>query len=135
MWARPAMPAGPTAQTTAGGTHVGYLIGADIGSQSVKALLLDPGGREVASAGQAAVMSHPASGWAEQDPTQWRDGLAAAVRQALASAGKTSAGPVPAESPSVLRLPKSVALVVSASRAPSWPWTRAVTSRARIRWA
>jgi len=66
---------------------MGYLIGADIGSQSVKALLLDPDGREVASAGQAAVMSHPASGWAEQDPAQWRDGLAAAVRQVLATAG------------------------------------------------
>ena len=32
---------------------MGYLIGADIGSQSVKALLLDPDGREVASAGRA----------------------------------------------------------------------------------
>jgi len=66
---------------------MGYLIGADVGSQSVKALLLDPDGREAASAGQAAAMSHPASGWAEQDPAQWRDGLAAAVRQVLATAG------------------------------------------------
>src|SRR5258706_10867332 len=56
---------------------MGYLIGADIGSQSVNALLVDPDGREVASAGQACTMSHPASGWAEQDPAQWRDGLAA----------------------------------------------------------
>jgi xylulokinase len=66
---------------------MGYLIGADIGSQSVKALLVDPGGREVASAGQACTMSHPASGWAEQDPAQWRDGLAAAIRQVVATAG------------------------------------------------
>src|SRR5215469_16162073 len=66
---------------------MGYLIGADIGSQSVKALLLDPGGREVASAGRACTMSHPASGWAEQDPAQWRDGLAAAVRQLIAASG------------------------------------------------
>lgn len=66
---------------------MGYLIGADIGSQSVKALLLDPDGREVASAGQACTMSHPASGWAEQDPAQWRDGLAAAVRQLIAASG------------------------------------------------
>ena len=66
---------------------MGYLIGADIGSQSVKALLLDPAGREVASAGHAIAMSHPAGGWAEQDPALWRDGLATAVRKVLASAG------------------------------------------------
>ncbi|HEX9624572.1 MAG TPA: FGGY family carbohydrate kinase, partial [Streptosporangiaceae bacterium] len=66
---------------------MGYLIGADIGSQSVKALLLDPDGLEVASAARPAAMSHPASGWAEQDPAQWRDGLAAAVRRVLATAG------------------------------------------------
>src|SRR5262245_19529102 len=69
---------------------MGYLIGADIGSQSVKALLLDPDGREVASAGRGCTMSHPASGWAEQDPAQWRDGLAAAVRQVIATAGIAS---------------------------------------------
>src|SRR5262245_27073780 len=66
---------------------MGYLIGADVGSQSVKALLLDPDGQEVASAGQGCTMSHPASGWAEQDPAQWRDGLAGAVRQLLAASG------------------------------------------------
>ncbi|HEX9066144.1 MAG TPA: FGGY family carbohydrate kinase, partial [Streptosporangiaceae bacterium] len=65
---------------------MGYLIGADIGSQSVKALLLDPEGHELAAAGQSVTMTHPASGWAEQDPAQWRDGLAAAVRQVVASA-------------------------------------------------
>jgi xylulokinase len=31
-------------------------------------------------------MTHPASGWAEQDPAQWRDGLAATVRQVIATA-------------------------------------------------
>lgn len=62
---------------------MGYLIGADIGSQSVKAILLDPDGREIGSAGQACTMSHPASGWAEQDPAHWRAGLAAVVRRLL----------------------------------------------------
>lgn len=66
---------------------MGYLIGADIGSQSVKALLLDPDGREVASAARACTMSHPASGWADQDPGQWRDGLAAAVRELITTSG------------------------------------------------
>ena len=66
---------------------MGYLIGADIGSQSVKAVLLDPDGATIATAGQPHAMVHPASGWAEQDPALWRDGLAAAVRQVLATAG------------------------------------------------
>ncbi|HXP19560.1 MAG TPA: FGGY family carbohydrate kinase [Streptosporangiaceae bacterium] len=66
---------------------MGYLIGVDVGSQSVKAILLDPDGRELGSAGQGCTMSHPASGWAEQDPAQWQAGLAAAVRQLMASTG------------------------------------------------
>jgi len=66
---------------------MGYLVGADIGSQSVKAILLDPDGREIGSAGQACTMNHPASGWAEQDPGQWLAGLSAAVRQLLTGTG------------------------------------------------
>jgi xylulokinase len=62
---------------------MGFLIGADIGSQSVKAVLLDPEGRTVASAGQGCAMAHPANGWAEQDPAAWRAGLTSAVRQLL----------------------------------------------------
>ncbi len=70
---------------------MGYLIGADIGSQSVKVILLDPDGRQIGSAGQACTMSHPASGWAEQDPAQWRAGLASAVRQLLSQAAVRAA--------------------------------------------
>jgi len=66
---------------------MGYLIGADIGSQSVKAVLLDPGGQTVASAGQACAMLHPASGWAEQDPADWQTGLTIAVRQLITRSG------------------------------------------------
>jgi xylulokinase len=62
---------------------MGYLIGADIGSQSVKAVLLDPDGAIVGTAGHGYAMSHPASGWAEQDPGDWTRGLTAAVRQLL----------------------------------------------------
>jgi xylulokinase len=66
---------------------MGYLIGADIGSQSVKAVLLDPGGRIVASAGQGCAMVHPANGWAEQDPADWQTGLTIAVRQLITRSG------------------------------------------------
>jgi xylulokinase len=62
---------------------MGYLIGADIGSQSVKAVLLDPDGRTVGTAGHSYAMSHPASGWAEQDPHDWTTGLTLAVRKLL----------------------------------------------------
>jgi xylulokinase len=63
---------------------MGYLIGADIGSQSVKAVLLDPDGQTVGSAGRGCVMQHPASGWAEQDPGDWTGGLTDAIGQLLA---------------------------------------------------
>jgi xylulokinase len=66
---------------------VGYLIGADIGSQSVKAVLLDPDGQPVGSAGHGCTMRHPASGWAEQDPDDWTAGLTITVRQLLARHG------------------------------------------------
>src|SRR3981081_4070036 len=66
---------------------MGYLIGADIGSQSVKAVLLDPDGRTVASAGQGCTMLHPKSGWAEQDPAEWRPVLSTAVRQLIPRSG------------------------------------------------
>ena len=66
---------------------MGYLIGADIGSQSVKAVLLDPDGRMVASAGQGCAMLHPANGWAEQDPADWQTGLTIAVRQLVTRSG------------------------------------------------
>jgi xylulokinase len=70
---------------------MGYLIGADIGSQSVKAILLDPDGTELGSAGQACTMTHPASGWAETDPLQWQTALAGAIRQAMTRSGVSAA--------------------------------------------
>ncbi len=70
---------------------MGYLIGADIGSQSIKVVLLDPDGATIGTAGRPCAMRHPAAGWAEQDPALWRDGLAGAVRQVLAAAGISAA--------------------------------------------
>jgi xylulokinase len=70
---------------------MGYLIGADIGSQSVKVVLLDPDGTTVATAGRPCQMRHPAAGWAEQDPAQWRAGLAESVRDVVTAAGINAA--------------------------------------------
>lgn len=62
-------------------THV---IGLDVGSQSVKAVLCSPAAEVVAVAASPCAMEHPANGWSEQDPRQWHDGIAATVRQLLA---------------------------------------------------
>jgi xylulokinase len=82
---RPTM-VGTTGQEPAdmSGTH---LIGLDVGSQSVKGVLCSPDGKPVAAASHPCQMTHPASGWGEQDPAQWRDGIRAVVRRLLADAG------------------------------------------------
>lgn len=63
------------------------VIGIDVGSQSVKALVVDEDGNAVASASAPCRMSHPASGWAEQNPADWEHALAEAVGAARAQAG------------------------------------------------
>jgi xylulokinase len=68
---------------------MGYLIGVDVGSQSVKACVLDQEGRRRALHDAPCSLHHPASGWAEQDPQDWTRALAAAVRGACAQAGVT----------------------------------------------
>jgi xylulokinase len=66
---------------------MGHVIGADVGSQSVKALLMDADGATVAAATAPCSMSHPAAGWAEQEPDEWKHALAAAVRTVRRQAG------------------------------------------------
>jgi len=64
-----------------------HTIGIDVGSQSIKGCLLDPDGDVVAVGRAACAMSHPASGWAEQDPAEWHAGLASVVHEMLRRAG------------------------------------------------
>jgi xylulokinase len=66
---------------------VGYVIGCDLGSQSAKAVLMTPDGDLVGTASVAYSMAHPQSGWAEQDPASYRDGLAASIRALLTQTG------------------------------------------------
>jgi xylulokinase len=66
---------------------MGYVIGVDVGSQSVKALLVDESGTGIESASAPCELSHPASGWAEQNPEDWQRALAHAVRAVKANAG------------------------------------------------
>jgi xylulokinase len=63
-----------------------HLIGIDVGSQSVKGVLCGPDGTPRASAAHPCGMTHPASGWAEQDPAEWYAGICAVVRTLLGTA-------------------------------------------------
>ena len=66
---------------------MGCVIGIDVGSQSVKAVVADDQGRALATASAPCTMHHPAAGWAEQDPADWTTALIAAVRRARTDAG------------------------------------------------
>ncbi|MFG0283355.1 MAG: xylulokinase [Phycisphaerales bacterium JB039] len=59
------------------------LLGIDIGTSSTKAALIDVRGAVVASATRPHTISMPRPGWSEQDPAQWWEATAGAVREAL----------------------------------------------------
>jgi xylulokinase len=64
-----------------------YVIGIDVGSQSVKAVLFDRDGTAVQEAAAPYEMSCPRSGWAEQDPACWERGISRTVRELRDRAG------------------------------------------------
>jgi len=55
------------------------LLGLDLGTSSVKALLLDEGGATVAEAGAAYSVARPQPGWAETHPDRWWEAVVTAV--------------------------------------------------------
>lgn len=63
------------------------LIGADIGSSALKAVLVDPATGVLAIAERPYRMHRPHPGWAENDPADWFDAVVAAVHELLATAG------------------------------------------------
>lgn len=65
----------------------GLLIGADVGTSALKAVLVDPAAGVLAVANQPYPMHRPHPGWAENDPEDWHAALVAAVRGLLADAG------------------------------------------------
>jgi len=66
---------------------VGYVIGCDIGSQSAKAVLLDPDGKTVVTATAPYEMIHLHNGWADQDPAAYRKAIIYSIRQVMAESG------------------------------------------------
>lgn len=61
----------------------GVLLGVDVGTSGLKALLLAPSGRLLGSATVGYPMEVPRPGWAQQDPKLWWDGAVKAIRQLL----------------------------------------------------
>jgi xylulokinase len=64
-----------------------YLLGIDVGTGGTRALVIDAGGRTVASATEDhRAFASPQIGWAEQDPSDWWRACGIAVRRALTQA-------------------------------------------------
>ncbi|HEY9696989.1 MAG TPA: xylulokinase [Trichocoleus sp.] len=61
------------------------LLGIDLGTGSVKALLLDADGTVVAEASHPYPVKSPKPGWAETDPEAWWTAVAIVVRQVVAN--------------------------------------------------
>ena len=64
-----------------------FLLGLDVGTQGLRAALVDPSGRTVAYAVRPLATRYPRPTWAEQDPASWWEAAAGAVREALATGG------------------------------------------------
>lgn len=62
------------------------LLGIDIGTTNVKAVLTTPTGEILAQARTEYPIHHPRPGWAEQDPADWWQGVIAVTRAVLAKA-------------------------------------------------
>ena len=65
------------------------VLGVDVGSQSIKVVLVDEGGDVVATGSAALSMTHQHDGWAEQDPQTYCTALRDAVRAATAGIDPT----------------------------------------------
>ena len=64
-----------------------YVLGLDVGTQSLRAALIDRAGRTIAFGVGGIRTRYPCPTWAEQDPEEWWTAARSAVSQALATAG------------------------------------------------
>jgi len=62
------------------------IVGIDIGTQSLKAVVLSPEMKIIGEQAIAYQPSFPKAGWAEQDPLLWEEALAPAIHGAMALA-------------------------------------------------
>ncbi|HTI13617.1 MAG TPA: FGGY family carbohydrate kinase [Dictyobacter sp.] len=63
-----------------------YLLGIDMGTESVRVGVFDTRGFAVALAATPYKLRHPRPGWAEQDPAEWWSALVQTVHSAMESA-------------------------------------------------
>ncbi|XEC93937.1 xylulokinase [Paenibacillus tarimensis] len=68
-----------------------YVIGIDLGTSAVKALLIDRDGAVKAEATRAYPLFHEHSGWSEQRPEDWVDGTIGAIRELADTLGSAAA--------------------------------------------
>jgi xylulokinase len=68
-------------------TMNGYLIGVDLGTSATKTVLFDLTGRTVASASREYPLFQPHTGWAEQDPEDWKIAVIETLREVVALSG------------------------------------------------
>ncbi|MDM7461638.1 MAG: FGGY family carbohydrate kinase [bacterium] len=64
-----------------------YLLGVDLGTSGVKALLINAQGSVVASASESYPLYTPQPLWAEQDPDDWWRATCHAIRAVLSQSG------------------------------------------------
>lgn len=64
-----------------------YVVGCDIGSQSLKALLISELGQTCGEASASYAIEYPQPTWAEQNPDAWIAALKKAIRALLSTAG------------------------------------------------
>jgi xylulokinase len=63
------------------GVTKGYILGMDLGTSSLKCVIMDATGQIRASAERAYETRNPHPGWAEQNPNDWIEALRAAVAE------------------------------------------------------
>lgn len=84
----------------------GYLLGMDIGTTNVKAVLFTGAGKAVAQAGAEYPTHFPAAGWAEQDPELWWQAAITVLRGVIAQAkinpGEIAALSISSQAPTML---------------------------------
>ncbi|MCS5736231.1 FGGY family carbohydrate kinase [Herbiconiux daphne] len=68
----------------------GVTIGLDLGTTSVKGVLLHPDEGILASAGRTNRLSSPHAGWAEASPSQWRENALSIIAELAAVAARSA---------------------------------------------
>lgn len=69
------------------GTHMALLMGIDLGTSSLKTIIIDEAGVVKALSKRSYLFDTPSSGFAEQDPDVWWNACKESVREAIANCG------------------------------------------------